>query len=330
MLKLGTCYIIPYEGELFMKWHHSYKEQKFLWFSTIFEKEKLRDLVKKFATFVFLFMALYGIGTLIPEGFDWIHYYKPGISYPIWTPWMNPIIKLISPLGFGFVFALTILGISIRSFKYKRSAIPILLAICSLPTLWVLFMGNIDGLILFGMLLMPPAVPLVLMKPQISAFSLLAKRKWLFAGVIWVIISFIIWGFWPERLLLVTTSTWKAEWVQDISLFPWGMWLGLPLLYFSRGDQDLLMAAGSLMTPHLFPYHFIILMPSLARMKWYWMLITYLVSCTPFLANWLGPDAWHFGNLLSICFWLGIFLNKPGKIPPTIRSFRDLFNDNQT
>ncbi len=313
-----------------MKWKQSNEEQKFPWLLNIPEKEKLRDITKKSFFFLFLFMVLYGIGTLIPEGYDWIHYYKPGISYPIWTPWMNPIIKLISPLGFGFVFALSVLGVSIRAFQYKKSAIPILLALCSLPTLWVFFMGNVDGLILVGMLLMPPAVPLVLMKPQIAAFSLLAKRKWLYAGILWMIISLIIWGFWPERLLLVTTSSWKAEWVQDISLFPWGILIGLPLLYFSRGDQDLLMAAGSLMTPHLFPYHFIILMPSLARMKWYWMLITYMVSWTPLLANWLGPNAWHFGNLLSICFWLGIFLNKPKKIPTVIHRFGDLFNENQT
>jgi hypothetical protein len=312
-----------------MKWQLPNEEQKYPWLSTILEKEKLRDLPKRSLFFLFLFIVLYGIGTLIPEGFDWIHYYKPGISYPIWTPWMNPIIKFISPLGFGFVFALTILGISIRSFKNKRSAIPILLALCSLPTLWVLFMGNVDGLVIFSLLLMPPAVPVVLMKPQISAFALLAKRNWLYAGGGWLIISFIIWGFWPEQLLLVTSSAWKAEWVQDISLFPWGILLGLPLLYFSRGDQDLLMAAGSMMTPHLFPYHFIILMPSLSRMKWYWMLITYMVSWTPLLANWLGPNAWHFGNLLGVCFWLGIFLNKPKKIPAPIRSFGDLFNENQ-
>lgn len=38
---------------------------------------------------------------------------------------------------------------------------------------------------------------------------------------------------------------------------------------------------------------------------------------------------WHFGNLLGICFWLGIFLNKPKKIPAPIRSFDDLFHENQ-
>lgn len=71
------------------------------------------------------------------------------------------------------------------------------------------------------------------------------------------------------------------------------------------------MAAGSLATPHLFPYHFIILMPSLGRMRLPWMLLTWVISWTPLLANWVGPIGWHFGNLMSLAFWFGIYLNKP-------------------
>lgn len=76
---------------------------------------------------------------------------------------------------------------------------------------------------------------------------------------------------------------------QDISLFPWGVLIAAPLMWFSRGDEDLLMAAGSFATPHLFPCHFIVLMPSLARMSRPWMLGTWLLCWTPLLANWLGP-----------------------------------------
>ena len=172
---------------------------------------------------------------------------------------------------------------------------------------------------------MPVGIPLVLMKPQLAAFALLASRKWLIAGAVWLAISLVIWGFWLERFLMVTSSEWKTEWVQDISLFPWGLLIGLPLLYFSRGDQDMLMAAGSLMTPHLFPYHYIILMPSIARMKPLWMIITFMVSWTPLLANWLGPSAWHFGNLIGICCWIGVYLNKCTKNPGKITIFNDLF-----
>jgi hypothetical protein len=71
-----------------------------------------------------------------------------------------------------------------------------------------------------------------------------------------------------------------------------------------------MMAAGTFATPHLFPYHFIMLMPSLARMKWPWLIATWIISWTPLLANWLGDIGWHFGNLMSVFFWLGIYLSR--------------------
>jgi hypothetical protein len=70
------------------------------------------------------------------------------------------------------------------------------------------------------------------------------------------------------------------------------------------------MAAGSLATPHLFPYHFIVLMPALARMNRRWMWATWLLTWSPLLANWLGPWAWHLGNLASLSFFAGIYLNR--------------------
>ena len=270
---------------------------------------KNKKLLNKIAMFAMLFIILYLIGTFIPEGFDWKVYYKAGTLHPIWTPWSLPIIRVLGPLGFEFVFALSVLAIGIRAYRYRPSFMPLALALLSLPTLWVFFMGNLDGLTLFGLLIMPIGVPLVLMKPQVVAFALLARKNWMTAAVIFGLLTLVVWGFWPTRLLMVLTPAWKAEWTQDISLFPWSLIPGLPLLWLSRGDEDLLMAAGSLITPHLFPYHFIVLMPALARMSTPWMLLTFFVSWTPLLANWLGSNAWHFGNLLSLCFWFGIYLS---------------------
>jgi hypothetical protein len=129
-------------------------------------------------------------------------------------------------------------------------------------------------------------------------------------AIAWLLISFLIWGFWPLTWLPLLTNQWSVEWPQDIALFPWGLLIALPLMWFSRGDEDLLMAAGSFATPHLFPYHFIVLMPALARMRIPMMLLTWFISWTPLLSNWLGPWAWHFGNLMSVCFWAGIYFNR--------------------
>lgn len=282
---------------------------------------------KKIGILVVLFSFLFLLGQFIPEGFDWRHYFSQGRVHPIWTPWTIWIVRLLIPFGYPLVFALSALAIGIRAYRYNpKSPGKIALAFLSLPTLWVFFMGNLDGLTLLGLMILPWGLPLALMKPQVAAFALLAKRDSTLYAVGFVLLSFVIWGFWLRNLTMVLTPEWQTEWQQDIGLFPWGILLGLPLLWFSRGDEDLLMAAGSLITPHLFVYHFILLMPSLARMQWRWVLLTWFISWTPLLANWLGPQGWHLGNLMSLCFWFGIFLSNPRRqLPP----FTSLFDATQ-
>jgi len=259
--------------------------------------------VSKALPWIIIFCALYIIGLWIPEGYDWRLNLSAGNPPPWWVPWSRPILLVLNP---ALIFALTITSMAVRAHGRSRSIVPFVLAAVSLPTLWVLYLGDVGGLTVLGLLILPWGVPLVLLKPQVAAFALLAKRKWLIVASCWLVISFLIWGLWPLRLLIVQSAEWKATYPQDITLFPWGLILALPLLWLSRGDEDLLMAAGSLATPHLFPYHFIVLMPALSRMKLRWAVATWLVTWSPLLANWLGPAAWHLGNLASICFWLGI------------------------
>jgi hypothetical protein len=264
-----------------------------------------------------VFILCYVVGLFIPEGFDWIHFFSMGQVSPIWTPWTKIILPF---LNWPLLVALTLFAVILRSYRYSKSPIPMALAIISLPTLWVIFLGNLDGLVLIGLMLLPWGAPLALMKPQLSAFALLAKKSYIIAGIVWGLLSLLIWGLWPLKFFAVLSPEWKVAWFQDIALFPWGLIIALPLLWFSRGDEDLLMAAGSFATPHLFIYHFILLMPALGRMKKFWMLLTWAVCWTPLLANWLGPLAWHFGNLLSVCFWVGIYTNRKLNTPQSFVS----------
>jgi len=268
---------------------------------------------RKFLIWSGLFIFFYFIGLFLPEGYDWIVYYSKGTLHPIWTPWTTTILKFVN---WPLVVAITLLAIVFRAYRYNRSPLPIALAVLSLPTIWVLYMGNLDGIVLAGLLLLPWGVPLVTMKPQLSAFALLANKKSILAGIVWGLLTLFIWGFWPSNFAMVLSTDWKVNWLQDISLFPWGALIALPLLWFSRGDEDLLMAAGSFVTPHLFPYHFILLMPALSRMKPAWMVATWLISWTPLISNWIGPIGWHMGNVLGGCLWLGIYLNKKKSASP--------------
>jgi hypothetical protein len=269
--------------------------------------QKNKTKILEISRWIILFAFLYVVGMFIPEGFDWEHYFSKGIVHPIWTPWTVTLLKFLS---WPLVVAFTLFGLIYRSYQFNHSPIPMALAIVSLPTLWVLFMSNLDGLVLFGFVILPLGIPLVLLKPQLSAFAVLAKKSSLIAATIWGLISLIIWGLWPMNFMMALTPEWKVEWIQDITLFPWGIIIALPLMWFSRGDEDLLMAAGSFATPHLFPYHFILLMPALGRMKLPWMILTWIISWTPLSANWIGPIGWHMGNVLGLCLWLGIYFSK--------------------
>lgn len=262
---------------------------------------------KSVVIWIGLFALFYLIGMAIPAGYDWAVDFSKGNFPSFWTPW-TPVIS--SLLNWPLIFAITVFSVTYRTYKYNRSPIAIALAILSLPTMWVLFLSNLDGLVLAGLLLLPWGAPLALMKPQLAAFAFLARKESLIAAVIWLLISLTIWGLWPMNFSTILSPEWRVTWANDISLFPWGLIIAFPLMWLSRGDEDLLMAAGSFATPHLFPYHFILVMPALGRMKPGWMIVSWLISWTPLLAQYIGPIGWHGGNILGICIWIGVYLNR--------------------
>ena len=137
-------------------------------------------LLRRVGPWLLLFCVCYAVGWLLPDGFDWTIHFKPITTIPdIWPPWTQIVIRFVLPFGYPLVFAVTCLAIALRAYHYNRSPWPIALAVVFMPTLWVFFMGNVDGLVLAGLMIMPWGIPLVLMKPQVSAFALLARRRWL-------------------------------------------------------------------------------------------------------------------------------------------------------
>ena len=253
--------------------------------------------------YVFLLFAT----SFIPLGFDWKFYFSIKVLPPFWMPWTMPVLYLVSPQALS---SAAILGTALRIYQLRGSMWRLPLTLLSLPMLWLLFKSDVDGLALMGLVMLPYGVPLLLMKPQLGAFALLANRRYFAAGAIWGLITVIFWGFWFTRLQLISGPQWRIDWPQDISIFPWGLLLALPLLWLGRGDADMLMAAGSFATPHLFPYHFVLVMPAISRMSWPWASLCWVVSFLPLLANWWGPWAWHLGNLLGLCLWLGLYATK--------------------
>lgn len=270
-----------------------------------------------------VFILFYIVGLLIPEGYDWKTFFSRDILPSFWTPW-TPIIYRI--LKFPLLVALSLTAIVFRTFQYNRSPLPAILAVISLPTLWLLHLGNLDGLVLVGIILLPLGTPLVLMKPQLAIFSIFAKKTYLISAIVWLIISLIFWGFWPMNLMDALGPERNIEWPQDIALFPWGLLVALPLAWLSRGDEDLLMTAGSFITPYLIPYHFVILMPALGRMKPAWMISCWLLSWSPLIANWIGPLGWHMGNIFALVLWFGLYFgrNQDIKMVPNTAALKSI------
>ena len=161
------------------------------------------------------------------------------------------------------------------------------LALLTLPLFWTLFLGQIDGLVLLGVSGLPWLVPLALLKPQLAIFASLARKSYLAASLGFLGLSFLIWGFWPLRLF--TTMGYYQEFPQDIALKWWGIPLALVLLWFSRGDVDMLVAAGAFGTLHLVPYNLLLITPAISRLKPWSAAIACLLTWLPLSANWLGP-----------------------------------------
>jgi hypothetical protein len=109
--------------------------------------------------------------------------------------------------------------------------------------------------VVLGLLGLPWLVPLALLKPQVSFFAFGAKRSWIVALVVWLAISFVLWGFWPVRMLAVNSYYAEGRYVKDIAIGRIGILAALPMFWFSWGDMDMLMVAGAFITPHLIPYN---------------------------------------------------------------------------
>lgn len=255
------------------------------------------------AFFTLTALVFYGVGLFIPAdgfiGYDWVHVFSQGRFPPFYPPWSLVVSRLNWPLLVGLSMAGIVLGTFLRSVH----PISTVAALLSLPVLWTLFLGQLDGLVVLGLLGLPYLTPLALIKPQVSLFAFTAKKSYLFAFLIWFGISLVVWGWWPGRMLAVNTYYAEGRYHQDIAIGYPGILLALPMLWFSRGDMDMLMISGAFVTPHLIPYNMIPFTPAIARLRPGQALIACVFSWLPLSANWLGIYGWWLGWLMALWLW---------------------------
>lgn len=311
------------------------------------------------------------VATFLPQGFDYKYVFSAHTVPVFFVPWTDGLLYL---LPWPILVSITIMSLVIAIHRNGGSKWLIIPAVFSLPTIWVLFLGALEGVALLGLLLLPYAipvrlierfgqrhrrwqiglllfgtltlsgavvigtwqgpnyhignsavlgtqpaiglatllllpwgVPLALLRPQLIGFALLARRSWFVVGGLWIALSVIIWGWWLPNLLLKVTPDLKAAQPQNVSLFPWSIVFVLPMLWLSRRDPDMLMAAGSFVAPSVIPYYYMVLMPSLARLPWKYALVCWLCSFLPLTANYFGPAWWLTGNIFPLVIWLGLW-----------------------
>jgi hypothetical protein len=210
----------------------------------------------------------YALARMIPcNGFfcwDWVYIFSVGKTGPFYPPWTGPILSILT---YPILVGLPMAALSVAAFLRARSPFSLVCVFFCLPVLWTIFLGQLEGLVLLGLLGLPWLAPLALMKPQVSVFAFLAKKSSLIILIAVLLVSFLIWGFWPIRMLSVNQYYAEGRYVQDISLGLWGLLPALGMLWFSRGDVDMLMLAGSVTTLHLIPYNLMPVVPAVARLS---------------------------------------------------------------
>lgn len=240
-------------------------------------------------------------------GFDWVHYFSNLHIPSAYMPWTRYFIQFLTyPVLIGMTlaaFALT---------AYCRSAHPLSMAasfLC-LPLLWVIFLGQIDGLILVGFLWMPWLMPLAMLKPQVALFSFGARRSWLLAFILVLTLTLLIWGNWPAVMFDVNSTFAEGRYPQNIGLGWYGLPFFLATVWFSRGDMDMLMASGAFISPYMMFYNLLPLTPAVARLRPGAALIALLLSFLPLSANWLGDKGWWLGWFFPAWLWLNLAINR--------------------
>lgn len=270
----------------------------------------------QYLLFVVVGMAVFSfLGSLLPPtgliGYDWVNFFstparEEGLSY--YPPWVEYVSYLTWPLLIGFTFT----GLALGLYQRRASLLVMGIAFFTLPALWVVFLGQIEGLIVFGLTGMPWLVPFVTIKPQVGYLAFLARKKDLVVLLIWMAVTIVIWGLWPLDMLTISTFTaWQEP--HDISLWPWSLPVVIVLLWLSRGDEDMLMLAGIFALPYLHPYHYFVVLPAMARLHGWVAVLAAVVSWLPLLANWLGPWAWQLGHLFPVILWVSLYTQRRGR-----------------
>jgi len=224
------------------------------------------------AVLLLILSALY-----MPAGIDWYETFRPaglvvfrgrspyaveGFRYAPWTiAAVLPFAWLPERLGRACFFLVSLSAFGYTAYKLGAKPLTLGAFLVSPPVLHCLLNANIDWLPLLGFVL-PPQIGLffVIIKPQVGigmavywgVKSLRHEGWWktvkLFAPVsIAVLLSFLLFGFWPMRFAEPVGFWWNA------SLWPASIPVGMALMASAllREKPEYAMAASPCLSPYV-------------------------------------------------------------------------------
>ncbi len=255
------------------------------------------------------------------SGFDWIFFYYPQAQQvysvrllnPLWIYFLlKPIALLPLPISY-LTFLLINLGMYWFGSRFVGGNRFLLLL--SFPAFWMLWYGQLDGFVLFGValglfaldskkpILMGIAILLLLVKPHIGAplavlfFLWFPRRDTLLTIFVVTLLSLIVWGWdWPitwVRNILTIQEEYYVPQTTNISLFPYGLitWLALLIPKTPVDRVKVALSATILSVPYAATYS---ILPLLVLPLPWWI---YLIGSAPFL---FGPNGYRLTILVPI------------------------------
>lgn len=270
-------------------------------------------------------LLLLGLAITAPflssSGWDFLQAYRQetlsGVYGNVtWNPypayWLfYPFAVLPPRLGFLLWNLCTAVAFIFTIYRADGRFLPFAL---SLPAVWILFSGQIEGFLALGLTLSLYSHPflvgvgltLLSLKPQIGAFVilwiLLQRRDWqiLIVPVIVYLLSFAYWGWWlPDWLATIQGS--NRSGYQSLSLYPYSLML-LPLLWVYRSSLKIWLAIESVVMPYFAIYSLAPLM-CLGIPVWSHVLLWVLYLPAFFVFEYRVPDVVVPLLLLMLMLW---------------------------
>jgi hypothetical protein len=209
-------------------------------------------------------------------GYDWFRLFYAGFldQYPPWMDLLFAPFRLLPPRwSLALANSLSLVSVATITFRQSRWGLvdglfAALLALLS-PLVWyLLWDGQIDGLVLLGLFFLPWSIPLVLLRPQIIGWVLLSRKKWAIWMAVWLVASLLIWGEWISKSYSLSSGSIQHPTAMGWSTSGWPILLvGLWMILNSKGDPWRILAGAFLASPYVQPYHMTMLLPAIGRVR---------------------------------------------------------------